>query len=84
MHVCLHVSVGLSSSLFHAVKICRSEGGCPQAQLNKAAHGTSKLLDLRPSDLLLYSAKQIPGNEKRVIRLINKIANRGTEARPRC
>ena len=42
------------------------------------AVGMSKLLDLRPTDMLLYSAKMIPGNEKRVIRLMNQIANCGT------
>ena len=44
-----------------------------QAQLAQAARGTSKMLDLRPEDLLLYSAKMIPGNEKRVIRLMNGV-----------
>lgn len=30
------------------------------------------MLELRPEDMLLYSAKMIPGNEKRVIRLMNQ------------
>eukprot|EP00976_Prorocentrum_cordatum_P055603 1121958-Prorocentrum_minimum.AAC.1 len=36
------------------------------------------MLDLRPDDTLLYSAKMIPGNEKRVIRMMNQVAERGT------
>ena len=35
------------------------------------------LLTLQPDDLLLYSAKMIPGNEKRVMRMMNAIAVRG-------
>ena len=37
------------------------------------------MLTLQPEDLLLYSAKMIPGNEKRVMRMMNEIAKRGPE-----
>eukprot|EP00238_Polyblepharides_amylifera_P002399 CAMPEP_0196596718 /NCGR_PEP_ID=MMETSP1081-20130531/87530_1 /TAXON_ID=36882 /ORGANISM="Pyramimonas amylifera, Strain CCMP720" /LENGTH=779 /DNA_ID=CAMNT_0041921845 /DNA_START=110 /DNA_END=2449 /DNA_ORIENTATION=+ len=50
----------------------------PQAMLSTASRGVSKLLHLRPEDTLLYSAKMIPGNEKRVIRMMNKVAEAGT------
>ncbi len=53
--------------------------GEERAQLALAAHGSSRLLTLQPEDLLLYSAKMIPGNEKRVMRMMNEIAKRGPE-----
>ena len=51
----------------------------PRAQLAQAAFGGSRLITLRPDDLVLYSAKMIPGNEKRVMRMMNAIAVRGPE-----
>ena len=54
--------------------------GEDRAQLALAANGSSRLLTLQPEDLLLYStAKMIPGNEKRVMRMMNEIAKRGPE-----
>ena len=53
--------------------------GEDRAQLALAARGSSKLLTLQPTDLLLYSAKMIPGNEKRVMRMMNEIAKRGPQ-----
>ena len=51
----------------------------PRAQLAQAAFGGSRFITLHPDDLLLYSAKMIPGNEKRVMRMMNAIAVRGPE-----
>jgi hypothetical protein len=51
----------------------------PRAQLCQAAFGGSRLLTLTEDDLVLYSAKMIPGNEKRVMRMMNAIAVRGPE-----
>jgi mRNA degradation ribonuclease J1/J2 len=48
-----------------------------QAMLSLASRGASKMLDLRPEDTLLYSAKMIPGNEKRVIRMMNQVGAKG-------
>ena len=53
--------------------------GEDRAQLAQAAFGGSRLLTLQPDDLLLYSAKMIPGNEKRVMRMMNAIAARGPQ-----
>jgi mRNA degradation ribonuclease J1/J2 len=52
----------------------------PRAQLCQAAFGGSRLLTLTEDDLVLYSAKMIPGNEKRVMRMMNAIAVRGETA----
>ena len=51
----------------------------PRAQLAQAAFGGSRLITLHPDDLVLYSAKMIPGNEKRVMRMMNAIAQRGPD-----
>ena len=51
----------------------------PRAQLSQAAFGGSRLITLQEDDLVLYSAKMIPGNEKRVMRMMNAIAERGPE-----
>ncbi len=41
----------------------------PRAQLTMAAHGLSHQLKLQASDLVLYSAKVIPGNDTRVMQV---------------
>lgn len=51
----------------------------PRAALALAAREASHLLRLRSSDLVLYSAKVIPGNDTRVIQMMNKIAEIGPE-----
>lgn len=50
----------------------------PRAALSLAARDASHILKLRPSDLLLYSAKVIPGNETRVMSMMNRVAAQGT------
>eukprot|EP00271_Cylindrocystis_brebissonii_P002899 TRINITY_DN13655_c0_g2_i1.p1 TRINITY_DN13655_c0_g2~~TRINITY_DN13655_c0_g2_i1.p1 ORF type:complete len:1160 (-),score=309.56 TRINITY_DN13655_c0_g2_i1:418-3897(-) len=49
----------------------------PQAALNLASLGVSRSLKLTKDDLLLYSAKMIPGNETRVVKMMNRIADLG-------
>lgn len=51
----------------------------PRAALSLAANEASSLLRLSPSDLLLYSAKIIPGNDTRVVAMMNSIARIGPE-----
>eukprot|EP00793_Prasinoderma_coloniale_P002031 PRCOL_00002539-RA len=46
----------------------------PRAALNLASEGASRNLKLQPDDFILYSAKCIPGNEKRVQKMMNKIS----------
>uniref|UniRef100_A0A1D2A1R4 Metallo-beta-lactamase domain-containing protein n=1 Tax=Auxenochlorella protothecoides TaxID=3075 RepID=A0A1D2A1R4_AUXPR len=53
--------------------------GEPRAALSKAAAKASPLLQLRPEDLLLYSAKVIPGNDQKVMSMMNAIAGLGTQ-----
>lgn len=49
----------------------------PRAALNLASLGSSRSLKLNKDDLVLYSAKVIPGNEIRVIKMMNRIAELG-------
>eukprot|EP00250_Pteridium_aquilinum_P012858 c20989_g1_i1 orf=816-3770(-) len=49
----------------------------PRAALNLASLGSSRSLKLNKDDLVLYSAKVIPGNEIRVMKMMNRIAELG-------
>lgn len=51
----------------------------PRAALSLAARDASHLLKLQSSDLILYSAKVIPGNDTRVMQMMNKISEAGPE-----
>ncbi|KAL8123301.1 hypothetical protein AgCh_011321 [Apium graveolens] len=50
----------------------------PRAALNLASYGSSHSLKLGKEDLILYSAKVIPGNETRVMKMMNRIAEIGS------
>jgi mRNA degradation ribonuclease J1/J2 len=47
------------------------------ASLNKATLGIHQSLVLRPTDMLLYAASIIPGNDSKVIKMFNRMANMG-------
>ncbi|PIA33711.1 hypothetical protein AQUCO_04000045v1, partial [Aquilegia coerulea] len=50
----------------------------PRAALNLASYGTSHSLKLTKDDVILYSAKVIPGNETRVMKMLNRVAELGS------
>ncbi|CAI9753088.1 unnamed protein product [Fraxinus pennsylvanica] len=50
----------------------------PRAALNLASHGSSHSLKLNKEDVILYSAKVIPGNETRVMKMLNRISEIGS------
>ncbi|CAN0905947.1 Ribonuclease J [Linum grandiflorum] len=50
----------------------------PRAALNLASYGTSYAFKLKKEDLILYSAKVIPGNESRVMKMMNRITEIGS------
>ncbi|KAL2934536.1 Ribonuclease J [Bienertia sinuspersici] len=50
----------------------------PRAALNLASYGSSHSLKLSKEDVILYSAKVIPGNESRVMKMFNRIADLGS------
>ncbi|RDY14092.1 rnj, partial [Mucuna pruriens] len=50
----------------------------PRAALNLASYGSSHALKLTKEDVVLYSAKVIPGNESRVMEMLNRISEIGS------
>ncbi|XP_016475717.2 ribonuclease J isoform X1 [Nicotiana tabacum] len=50
----------------------------PRAALNLASYGSSHSLKLNKEDIVLYSAKVIPGNETRVMEMLNRISDIGS------
>ena len=48
------------------------------AALNMASRNLSSKLDLQADDMILYSAKVIPGNDKRVRKMLNRISHLGS------
>lgn len=51
----------------------------PRSALNLASREASPLLRLNPTDLLLYSAKIIPGNDNKVMNMMNNASQLGVE-----
>ena len=58
---------------------CTGAQGEPAAALSRIAEGSHPVLKLEPGDLVIYSSKQIPGNELAIGRVQNKLATRGIE-----
>ncbi|XP_059443585.1 ribonuclease J isoform X2 [Corylus avellana] len=50
----------------------------PRAALNLASYGGSHSLKLSKEDVILYSAKVIPGNESRVMKMLNRLSEIGS------
>ncbi|CAI8584371.1 unnamed protein product [Vicia faba] len=50
----------------------------PRAALNLASYGSSHAFKLTKEDIILYSAKVIPGNESRVMEMMNRISEIGS------
>ncbi|KAF7833968.1 ribonuclease J-like isoform X1 [Senna tora] len=50
----------------------------PRAALNLASYGSSHFFKLTKEDVILYSAKVIPGNESRVMKMLNRISEIGS------
>ncbi|XP_024538284.1 uncharacterized protein LOC9656142 [Selaginella moellendorffii] len=51
--------------------------GETRSALNLASFGSSRSLKLSKDDVILYSAKMIPGNETRVMKMLNRISEAG-------
>ncbi|XP_024960100.1 uncharacterized protein LOC112500757 [Cynara cardunculus var. scolymus] len=49
----------------------------PRAALNLASYGSSHFFKLSKEDVILYSAKVIPGNESRVMKMFNRLSEIG-------
>jgi len=59
--------------------ICTGSQGEPRAALTRIAHETHPSVNLQSGDTVIFSARQIPGNEKAIGRLQNRLAMKGIE-----
>jgi ribonuclease J len=61
------------------VCICTGSQGEPQAALPRIAINDHRYVSLAPDDVVVFSAREIPGNEKAIGRVMNHIARRHAE-----
>jgi len=61
------------------VCLCTGSQGEPLAALPRIAINDHKHVRLDPGDVVVFSARVIPGNEKSVCRVMNHVARRGAE-----
>jgi ribonuclease J len=61
------------------VCICTGSQGEPQAALPRIAIDDHRHVTIDPDDTVVFSAREIPGNEKAIGRVMNHIARRGAE-----
>ena len=61
------------------VCICTGSQGEPQAALPRIAIDDHRHVRLNAEDVVVFSAREIPGNEKAIGRVMNHIAKRGAE-----
>ena len=61
------------------VCICTGSQGEPQAALPRIAIDDHRHVKLEREDVVVFSAREIPGNEKAIGRVMNHIARRGAE-----
>jgi ribonuclease J len=61
------------------VCICTGSQGEPQAALPRIAINDHRHVRLEGDDVVVFSAREIPGNEKAIGRVMNHIARRGAE-----
>jgi ribonuclease J len=61
------------------VCICTGSQGEPQAALPRIAIDDHRHVKLDPDDVVVFSAREIPGNEKAIGRVMNHIARREAE-----
>jgi ribonuclease J len=61
------------------VCVCTGSQGEPQAALPRIAIDDHRHVRLDPEDVVVFSAREIPGNEKAIGRVMNHVARRGAE-----
>ncbi len=61
------------------VVITTGSQGEPMAALGRMANGDFKNLEVGPNDTIIISASPVPGNEKMVSEVINKLVEKGSE-----
>ena len=61
------------------VLVTTGSQGEPMSALTRISNGEHRKISLLPDDLIILSASPIPGNEKTISRVINKLIETGTE-----
>jgi len=61
------------------VCICTGSQGEPQAALSRIAIDDHRHVRLEPEDVVVFSAREIPGNEKAIGRVMNHVTRRGAD-----
>jgi ribonuclease J len=59
--------------------ICTGSQGEPMAALPRIAIDDHRHVQLSPDDVVVFSARAIPGNEKAIARVMNHVSRRGAE-----
>ena len=59
--------------------LCTGSQGEPMSALTRIAYGDHKAVSVEPGDMVIISAKPVPGNELRVHDSINQLARAGAE-----
>ncbi|MDR0661796.1 MAG: ribonuclease J [Holosporales bacterium] len=57
--------------------ICTGSQGENRAALNRAANGAHPVMQLQEGDVVIFSSREIPGNERSIGDVQNKLARRG-------
>jgi len=58
------------------VIICTGSQGEPRAAMARIAAGTHENIDLEPGDMVIYSSRQIPGNEPAISKVQDRLVRR--------
>ena len=61
----------------HMVVICTGSQGETRAAMAKIAAGTHESVELQPGDTVIYSSRQIPGNEPAITKVQDMLVRRG-------
>ena len=61
----------------HMVIICTGSQGETRAAMAKIAAGTHESVELQPGDTVIYSSRQIPGNEPAITKVQDMLVRRG-------
>ena len=84
LHVQSGVAVGLeeapSLDPSEVIVLCAGSQGEPLSAMSRIAFDESRYVSICEGDTLLLSARIIPGNEKRVARIINQVYRKGGRA----
>ena len=59
------------------VIICTGSQGEPRAAMARIASGSHEMVDLDPGDTVIYSSRQIPGNEPAISKIQDMLLRRG-------